>query len=194
MKNRRNIIVAFLLCACLIVGVGYANLTTNLMLKGNAKIDSTLAENVFDAAIIWSGAEVVSSTTGATEKVEATIDASNDTITIVADGLDTKGEIITVTCTMKNKSTDTDATVVIPQTTLNGDASPYISVIRTNYNVEGTVVNPGDTIELGKGESANIVITFELIQEFVPTDTLTTVESRFDLTFLVTAVVPSTNP
>ena len=35
MKNRRNIIIAFLLCASLIVGVGYAALAENLVVDGS---------------------------------------------------------------------------------------------------------------------------------------------------------------
>ena len=52
MKNRRNMIVAFLLCACLIVGVGYAALTGQLAITGNARfngsslLDSEIRESV----------------------------------------------------------------------------------------------------------------------------------------------------
>lgn len=195
MKNRRNIIVAFLLCACLIVGIGYASLTTQLYLKGSAKIDKTLAESVFDAAIIWESVEVVSSTTGSTTKVKASIDDTKDIVTITADGLDTKKEVITVTAIMKNTSEDTVATVTIPVTTLDGDAKNYINVVRYNYDAQGHEVSKGTitetgTFNLGTGETAKVVITFELIEEFVPRDDLTTVESVFDLTYNVVAVVP----
>ena len=52
MKNRARIITAFLLCACLIVGVGYAALTGQLAITGNARfngsslLDSEIRESV----------------------------------------------------------------------------------------------------------------------------------------------------
>jgi len=41
MKNRRNLIISFLLCACLIVGVGYAALVDILDVNGTAEYNLT---------------------------------------------------------------------------------------------------------------------------------------------------------
>ena len=51
MKNRRNIIVAFLLCACLIVGVGYAALTDVMDVTGTTVYNE---DNALDALIYFS--------------------------------------------------------------------------------------------------------------------------------------------
>ena len=70
MKNRRNTIVAFLLCACLIVGIGYAALTTDLFLNGKAAIDKALAEEVFDSYIVWESVDITADGS-ATDKASA---------------------------------------------------------------------------------------------------------------------------
>ena len=59
MKNRRNIIIAFLLCASLIVGVGYAAVADVLDVDGTAEL-GLAAERDFDTNIEFTAAEVFS--------------------------------------------------------------------------------------------------------------------------------------
>lgn len=54
MKNRRNIIIAFLLCACLFVGIGYAAIADQLTVNGTVKYDATPATEL-DANIYFNG-------------------------------------------------------------------------------------------------------------------------------------------
>lgn len=53
MKNRARIITAFLLCACLLVGVGYAQINGQLIIGGNARFNgqSELTSEVKEAVI-----------------------------------------------------------------------------------------------------------------------------------------------
>ena len=53
MKNRRNVIIAFLLCASLVVGVGYAALTDTLRIDGTANVKHENANNVFDGEVLF---------------------------------------------------------------------------------------------------------------------------------------------
>lgn len=206
MKNRRNIIVAFLLCACLLVGIGYANLTTNLQIKGTAKIDGELAETKFDADIVWASSVVSAQMEGSAEtysttKVSSVIDSSNDNITITADGLDNLNETITVVSTMVNNSADTGAWVSIPTYNSAGDASTYITTTRVQegYTSEGaattTVIQSSQGTTHNErfylapnGGTATVTITFRLTKSFVPTDTLVEVSSTFTLDFVVEAI------
>lgn len=201
MKNRRLMIIAFLLCASIIVGVGYANVTTQLWLNGSAKISREFAENVFDAAVHWESVEVV----GGSEKVSASLDNADDTITIVADKLDLVGEEITVKCVLKNNSPTSTATVEIPQRTMQGDGDDYIEITRTDIHkrdgqTEAEISNSGTSSEtatftLEPGDTVEVLITFELIREFIPSDTLVSIESSFHLIYNVTGVpLEDSNP
>ena len=51
MKNRRNIIIAFLLCATILVGVGYAALSDTLRIDGTAAVKHENANNAFDGCV-----------------------------------------------------------------------------------------------------------------------------------------------
>ena len=53
MKNRRNVIIAFLLCATILVGVGYAALTDTLRIDGTAAVKHENANNVFDGQVVF---------------------------------------------------------------------------------------------------------------------------------------------
>jgi hypothetical protein len=55
MKNRRTLLVAFLLCATLLVGVGYAAFTGNLIINGTATYTHDGAQ--LDEDIFFSGYE-----------------------------------------------------------------------------------------------------------------------------------------
>ena len=50
MKNRRLALVAFLLCACMIVGVGYAAVITSLNVDGKVSFDHIAADDVTEYA------------------------------------------------------------------------------------------------------------------------------------------------
>ena len=70
MKNRRTVVVAFLLVAVMLLGIGYAALTDTLTIIGNAHVDLDTANKTFDERIYFSAAEATSSTgTGATADV-----------------------------------------------------------------------------------------------------------------------------
>ena len=176
MKNRRNIIVAFLLCACLIVGVGYAALSTELYLNGSASLNDTYMEELFDSKITWVSAESEDS-----KKVTAVISDDGDTITLNAAALTTVGEEIEVLCKMKNESSDLTVKVIEPVLNIvekeAGDAGYF----------EVRVVPISDN-ELAPGESGTVIVYFKLLKSFVPTTEKALVQVDFELTYTVESV------
>lgn len=72
MKNRRNLIVAFLLCACLIVGIGYAAVADELVITGTGSYEASL--NPFDADVYFT--RVVSQGKGITATVTPNTDSA----------------------------------------------------------------------------------------------------------------------
>lgn len=64
MKNRRLTIVAFLLVACLVVGFGYAQVSTTLRIDGGATIDHTGANSEFNAKVYFEDEELIEGEAG----------------------------------------------------------------------------------------------------------------------------------
>ena len=179
MKNKRNVLIAFLLCACLIVGVGYAALSTELLLTGTASLSDTYMEELFDSKISWVSAESEDA-----NKVTATISEDGDTITITADKLTTVNEEIEVLCKMKNESSDLTVNVTAYA---NGEAVTGEKVFESEYFYV-KIAQTSDA-ELAPGESGTIVVYFKLLKSFVPTNDVDgdeTVSISFDMTYDVT--------
>lgn len=127
MKNRKTVVIAFLVVAAMILGVGYAALTDTLSIIGNAHIDIDSANKTFDEKIYFSAAEATSSTgTGATADVAS---FTPDDATYTANKLATFGEKSVFTFTITNDS-NVDANVTVASTKLSGVENP------SNTNVD----------------------------------------------------------
>lgn len=121
MKNRRNVVVAFLLVAVMMLGIGYAALTDSLTIIGNAHIDIDTANKTFDERVYFSNAEKTSTTgTGTTEDV---VGFSGDDATFTANRLATVGQKSVFTFTITNDS-NVDAIISVNPTKLSGDTNP----------------------------------------------------------------------
>ena len=104
MKNRRTVLLAFLLIACLCIGIGYAYVATDLVVKGTA----TTAVAVID--VEFSDAEVTgaSSASGDSAHEAAIVSAStvgapgDTTISFTAAGLTYDNDEVTATFTITN--------------------------------------------------------------------------------------------
>ena len=110
MKNRKTVVVAFLLVAVMLLGVGYAALADELELGGTVAVKVEDVSDAFEADIYFS--KVISG-----DGCEATIhDAENGdvkdggTITVKANAIKEVGGEVIATYTIKNDG-DLDATV-----------------------------------------------------------------------------------
>lgn len=121
MKNRKTVIVAFLLVVVMLLGVGYAALTDTLTIIGNAHIDVDTANKTFDEKVYFSAAEATSTTgTGTTAD---TASYNLDDATFTANKLATVGEKSVFTFTITNMS-NVDAVISVGDTKLSGDNNP----------------------------------------------------------------------
>lgn len=105
MKNRKTVVVAFLLVAVMLLGVGYAALTDILTINGSAKVEQTAAEDAFNEDIYFSAA--VANQDGNEASVNPD---NNDEASFAANTLKGQGDEATFTFTIKNAG-DVDATV-----------------------------------------------------------------------------------
>ncbi|MBR6768410.1 MAG: hypothetical protein IKM34_02875 [Clostridia bacterium] len=129
MKNRKTIIVAFLLVAAMAIGVGYAALTDTLTIIGNAQIDLAAAENTFDSKVYFVQDSVVmdGNGTGTTLDVASVLSADDATYTV--NELAVKDQWSSFTFTIQNDS-NVPAVISIESKKLSGDSNP------TNSNAE----------------------------------------------------------
>ena len=153
MKNRRNIIVAFLLCACLIVGVGYAALTDVLDITGSADVNQSAAEEAFNEDIYFSAA--VANETGNTASVNAD---NNDKASFTANTLKGKGDKATFTYTIKN---DGDLNAMVTPSISSNTNTEYFNVY-SNWAGQATLLEAGQTV--------TYTVTIELLE--TPTESI----------------------
>ena len=176
MKNRRNIIVAFLLCACLIVGVGYASLTDVLDITGSADVNLTDLEKEYENEIYFSAAVA---NDGAPNTASVNAD-NNDKASFSAKSLLHKGETTSFTFTITNDSQyDVNVTPKL-NATLGNTNTTYFD-ITSDWN--------GATKTIPAGQTATYTLTVELLED--PTEA---VSGSFLVELVATAVDGPTQP
>ena len=158
MKNRKTVVVAFLLVAVMLLGVGYAALTDTLTIIGNAHIDLEVANHTFDERIYFSDAKATSTTgTGTKDDVASYTD---DDATYTVNKLAVVNQKSVFTFTIKNDS-NVDAEITVASTKLSGAANPSNSNADT-FKV--TYAYPDGTTIAKQGGTITVTVTVELIK------------------------------
>ena len=153
MKNRKTVVVAFLLVAVMLLGIGYAALTDVLDITGSADINQSAAEEAFNEDIYFSAA--VANETGNTASINADND---DKASFTANTLKGKGDQATFTYTIKNDG-DLDASIT---PSISSNTNPAYFAISSDWD--------GDTKTLAAGGTITYTVTIELIE--TPTETI----------------------
>ena len=153
MKNRRTLVVAFLLVAVMMLGVGYAALTDVLDITGSADVNQSAAEEAFNTDIYFTAA--VANEEGNTASVNAD---NNDKASFTANTLKGKGDKATFTYTITNDG-DLDAEVT-PRISSNTNTQ-YFNVY-SDWQGQAKVLKAGETV--------TYTVTIELIE--TPTVTI----------------------
>lgn len=183
MKNRKRIIVAFMLVAVLLLSVGYAALTDDLFITGDATLNTTQAQNEFDADIYFSAADVQSST-GTYLKDGSGADVVDKADVVSADSarfnvltLAQRDEVVTFIYTITNDSEEFDAVITAdpgyPTTNdpTNFEITYDMDANQAGVQTEGTVSKGGNTLQ--------ILVTVKLLNS--PAEN-TTATFNFDIT------------
>lgn len=137
MKNRKRVVVAFLLVAAMLMSVGYAALTDVLDITGSADVNQSAAEEAFNQDIYFTAA--VANETGNTASVN---NDNNDKASFTANSLKGKDDTATFTFTIKNEG-DLDATVT-PSISSNTNET-YFS-ISSDWNGQAKTLTAGQTL------------------------------------------------
>ena len=163
MKKRRIAIVAFLLCACMIIGMGYAAISRELFVVGTVNVANSSLNVVFanaakDETTLCTDAKVVDET-----HVRMETSVMNEI-----------GQYATATFIIQNKMTDTAVSIEHVNSTISGslDAS-YFNITRTFTRVSdadadviiGTSGTGASIVEeLPAGKSVKLTITIAIAQ------------------------------
>ena len=169
MKNRKVVVIAFLVIAAMMLGIGYAALTDTLTIIGNANVDLAGANSVFDERIYFSNAVV---TKGVEGKDTASFTADDATYTV--HGLATIADEATFTFTITNDS-NLDASIIVNDTKLSGAANP------SNSNEEAFTVTyayPDGKTVAKNGGTITVVVTVKLAK---PVDVATSATFGLEL-------------
>ena len=156
MKNRKSLI-AVLLVAVMLLGIGYAALTDTLDITGSADVNQSAAEEAFNEDIYFSAA--VANETGNTASVNAD---NNDKASFTAKTLKGKGDKVTFTFTIKNDG-DVAATITPKLNATLGNTNPeYFSLTSDWAGASKTLA--------GGGAEVTYTVTIELLK--TPTETI----------------------
>lgn len=146
MKNRKTVIIAFLLVAALVLGIGYAAYSTKLFINGTAEVASEAV--AFTKAVTITDAQTSDATYGT-----ATI-GDGQYATFKVFGMTQKDQRVTFTYTITNNS-DVDVKVnctTLPTTTA---ANSIFSVVQGMHS----------EVTIAKGTSAKVTVTVVLNQD-----------------------------
>ena len=126
MKNRRTAIIAFLLCACLAIGAGYATVSDSLVVTGKGNVKAATADD-FNLDIYFTGTptKTTTGTSGAADEVAIGTGEENDTATMIINSLKTVGEIATFTFDIFNAGDETNSAATLLATKTVGDPSLF---------------------------------------------------------------------
>ena len=156
MKNRRNVVIAFMIVAVMLLGIGYAALSDTLDITGSADVNQSAAEEAFNEDIFFSAA--VANETGNTASVNAD---NNDKASFTANTLKGKGDKVTFTFTIKNDG-DVAADVTPKLNATLGNTNPEYFSITSDWG--------GATKTLDAHSEVTYTVTVELLK--TPTETI----------------------
>ncbi len=137
MKNRKTIIVGFILVACMIVGVGYAVVVNTLDIGGTASVSREEAEKEFNQDIYFSGVVVngtlkdgvvANDNLGYTANINAN---NNDKAQFTVTGLANQNDSVEIIFRVENAG-DLDADLIVVSHTISN--TTYFDV---EYHVVG---------------------------------------------------------
>ena len=150
MRNRKFALVVVFLIAALTLGIGYAALTDNLTIIGNAHIDIGQANSTFDEKVFFSDAQATSSTGSGT--IADAVSFTADDATYTVNKLATVGQKSVFTFTITNDS-NVDAVISVADQKLSGTENPSNSntqkfTVEYSYPDGMTVAKNGGTIDV----------------------------------------------
>ena len=174
MKNRKIAIVAFMLCAALLLGVGYAALSTTLTIDGTAYLKSDVAQDEFEGDITFQSVAATANTNKVTpasgvHNTAEIDDASNLTATFVINTLAIDGDTATFTAVIQNTG-EFDANLSVAAVKMDGVAVALAGGAYACDDISATISFSNPTLAAGT-DLAPSTVTVTLVFELLNTPT-----------------------
>lgn len=183
MKKRRTLVISLLLVAALALGIGYANYTVNLAVRGVIRANAPAPLVKFTAAEKIAGTESVTSSNGYGE-----FSTGGQEIELKLEDFKNLDDYVTVKYTVTNGH-DFAVTLSEPDGRLTDDSGTIYNrsfEILPSATFEGTEDDSFDASgNLKAGKSATFTVTVRLKETFVTDSTIT---QSFKVTFTATGV------
>ena len=165
MKNRRIILISFLLVTTLCVGIGYAAIQDTLTINGTASADAQQAidgDVFFDkenATVVSSGSGVAEAESGQEAQSLDSVEISEDgnTATLTANSLRSQGETVVFSLMIKNDSPD--LSVKVTPKTANNSNEEYFTV---KYDWESSTPSDFAETTIANNGSKTLTVTITL--------------------------------
>jgi len=181
MKNRKLVIVAFVLVAALTLGIGYAAITNHLVVGGT----SVVTKDTGNFKVIFTEVEKTT-TEGFVSDLTATISTDPVAATLQSSKLVKEGDKIQAIFTVKNNSNGLDATLAAPTYTLSATNDSNVAVVKPEEYLDVNAVFAKSA--LAAGEETTMTVTITLLK--TPVENLT---FEYTVTSITTAVEKTTN-
>lgn len=153
MFKRRTGVIAFLLVAVMLLGVGFAAVSQSLTIQATAKADVDEVQDTFQAAIGFTASEVTS--TGTTVSGNAETYDYADSVSFSATGFKQVGDKAVVKFTLSNSHPDLAATI------------SDLTVSSATTNFRATAEKSSSTLPAMSGAtpgSITVTVTVEMIK------------------------------
>ena len=173
MKAKRLTVVAFLLAAIMLLGVGFAAISDTLIITGNAGISSSEAESELNQDVYFSAVSTYQADPSKpqSKSYEAYIlPDNNDEIHFDATGLSAVGDYVEITATIANEFTE-DVVVTPTIKEAAGDTSYF--KISSDWRDAQDQVQPKTIAKGSNGNPTTQTITIRLEVVQAPTAAVT---------------------
>ena len=182
MRNRKRIIVSFMIVACMLMAVGFAALTDDLWINGDAKLSHGAANDEVAKDVYFSAVKDENNCSA----VISSADSSSDTIVVkINDDTTTMavtGDSATFTATVKN---DNNVQVWL---TFRHTASAYFEMCIVDENGVHTTGEDGSITVAANGGETDIFVYVKMLQN-VPTAGIE--DTAFNIEVTASTVDPS---
>ena len=176
MKNRKTVVVAFLLVAVLLLGVGYAAISTHLNISGSATVSvegstSAFSEDIKFTAVTSADADDLAYTASIGDGKTADFSIT---------GLKGAGDKVEITYTITNSGDlDSIVTLDVDNGYPTNDNKAYFDIKITGGDYAG------EGVALGAGKSITVTVTVELLH--TPTDSTKPTVANFVVRLVATS-------
>ena len=190
MKNRKVVVIAFLVVAAMLMGIGYAALTDTLTITGDLKADTSVSQPEFDADVYFSSTSIVLDNTG--NMAASQILEGRDDAKITAQHFTTAGQKVKVKFTIANDSTEFAARLTPSALNVTngseGTENEHESIFDVVWSWDENSVDQS-TFDLQPGTSKDLWVTIEL--SVTPTEEHT---ANFNVQFSAEEMAPTSTP